>query len=133
MEREGENTWRQGLSRSKIRSAIKEAAAMEEVIPHLLKPRAVEGGKAEPNRPDVLGARRAVGQRGTVQARPPRDPLLGQRLQPVDRIAQLCRERGVPLIVDASQSAGTLHVDMAGWGARTPPGFSPPGWRRGAG
>ncbi len=38
-------------------------------------------------------------------------------IQPVDRIAQLCRERGVPLIVDASQSAGTLHVDMAGWGA----------------
>ena len=38
-------------------------------------------------------------------------------IQPVDRIAQLCRERGVPLIVDASQSAWTLHVDMAGWGA----------------
>ena len=39
------------------------------------------------------------------------------RVASVDRIAQLCRERGVPLIVDASQSAGTLHVDMAGWGA----------------
>lgn len=38
-------------------------------------------------------------------------------IQPVERIAQLCRERGVPLIVDASQSAGTLHVDMEGWGA----------------
>lgn len=38
-------------------------------------------------------------------------------IQPVDRIAQLCRERGVPLVVDASQSAGTLHVDMEGWGA----------------
>lgn len=38
-------------------------------------------------------------------------------IQPVDRIAQLCRERGVPLIVDASQSAGTLPVDMEGWGA----------------
>ena len=38
-------------------------------------------------------------------------------IQPVDRIAQLCRERGVPLIVDASQSAGTLNVDLEGWGA----------------
>ena len=38
-------------------------------------------------------------------------------IQPVERIARLCRERGVPLIVDASQSAGTLPVDMEGWGA----------------
>lgn len=38
-------------------------------------------------------------------------------IQPVERIAVLCRERGVPLIVDASQSAGVLSVDMEGWGA----------------
>ena len=38
-------------------------------------------------------------------------------IQPVDRIARLCRERGVHLIVDASQSAGTLNVDLEGWGA----------------
>ena len=38
-------------------------------------------------------------------------------IQPVDRVARLCRERGVPLIVDASQSAGILPVDMEGWGA----------------
>ena len=38
-------------------------------------------------------------------------------IQPVDRIARLCRERRVPLIVDASQSAGVLPVDMEGWGA----------------
>ncbi len=38
-------------------------------------------------------------------------------IQPVDRIARLCRERGVPLIVDASQSAGALSVDLEGWGA----------------
>ena len=38
-------------------------------------------------------------------------------IQPVERIARLCRERGVPLIVDASQSAGTLNVDLEGWGA----------------
>ena len=36
---------------------------------------------------------------------------------PVAEIAALCRERGVPLIVDASQSAGTLPVDLEGWGA----------------
>ena len=38
-------------------------------------------------------------------------------IQPVERIAQLCRARGVPLIVDASQSAGTLPIDLEGWGA----------------
>ncbi len=31
---------------------------------------------------------------------------------PVDRIAALCRERGVPFILDASQSAGCLRVHM---------------------
>ena len=38
-------------------------------------------------------------------------------IQPVERIAALCRRRGKPLIVDASQSAGALPVDVAGWGA----------------
>ena len=38
-------------------------------------------------------------------------------IQPVDRIAALCRRRGKPLIVDASQSAGILPVDMERWGA----------------
>lgn len=38
-------------------------------------------------------------------------------VQPVGRIADLCRERGVPLIVDASQSAGILPIDLEGWGA----------------
>lgn len=36
---------------------------------------------------------------------------------PVEDIAKLCRERGVPLIVDAAQSAGCLPVDLDGWGA----------------
>ena len=36
---------------------------------------------------------------------------------PVDEIAALCRQRGVPLIVDASQSAGILPVDLSRWGA----------------
>lgn len=36
---------------------------------------------------------------------------------PIQAIAGLCRQRGVPLIVDASQSAGALPVDLEGWGA----------------
>lgn len=38
-------------------------------------------------------------------------------IQPIDRIAALCRRRGKPLIVDASQSAGMLPVHMDEWGA----------------
>lgn len=38
-------------------------------------------------------------------------------VQPVEEIAALCRERGVPLIVDASQSAGVLPVELQKWGA----------------
>ena len=37
---------------------------------------------------------------------------------PLAEIAALCRSRGVPLIVDASQSAGVLDVDMKKLGAR---------------
>lgn len=36
---------------------------------------------------------------------------------PVERIAALCRERGVPLILDASQSAGALPVHLKELGA----------------
>jgi len=36
---------------------------------------------------------------------------------PVDDIADICRKRGVPLIVDASQSAGILPVDVGRWDA----------------
>ncbi|MBQ9685784.1 MAG: aminotransferase class V-fold PLP-dependent enzyme [Oscillospiraceae bacterium] len=36
---------------------------------------------------------------------------------PVEEIAALCREAGVPLIVDASQSAGILEVDFEKLGA----------------
>ena len=34
---------------------------------------------------------------------------------PIEKIAALCRQRGVPLIVDASQSAGALSVHMDQW------------------
>ena len=36
---------------------------------------------------------------------------------PVEEMAALCRSRGVPFIVDAAQSAGTLPVLLDGWGA----------------
>ena len=36
---------------------------------------------------------------------------------PIESIAALCRQRRVPLIVDASQSAGCLPVRLSEWGA----------------
>ena len=36
---------------------------------------------------------------------------------PVDDIAVICKNKGVPLIVDASQSAGILPVRLRAWGA----------------
>ena len=36
---------------------------------------------------------------------------------PIEEIAALCREKNVPLIVDASQAAGTLPLDFAALGA----------------
>lgn len=38
-------------------------------------------------------------------------------IQPVEAVAALCRNRGVPLIIDASQSAGVLPLDMEVLGA----------------
>ncbi len=36
---------------------------------------------------------------------------------PIERIARLCRDYGVPLVVDASQAAGTLPIDCTALGA----------------
>ena len=38
-------------------------------------------------------------------------------IQPVEAIAAMCRERGVPFIIDASQSAGVLRLEMDRLGA----------------
>lgn len=38
-------------------------------------------------------------------------------IQPVGEIAAICRSRGVPFIIDASQSAGILPLDMGALGA----------------
>ena len=37
-------------------------------------------------------------------------------VQPVEAVAAICRQRGVPFIIDASQSAGMLTLDMAALG-----------------
>jgi len=36
---------------------------------------------------------------------------------PVEEMARLCRERGIPFAVDAAQSAGVLPVNLTDWGA----------------
>ena len=36
---------------------------------------------------------------------------------PVEKMAELCRQRGVPFVVDAAQSAGILPVSLSGLGA----------------
>ena len=38
-------------------------------------------------------------------------------IQPVEEVAAICRSRGVPLIIDASQSAGVLPLSMEALGA----------------
>ena len=38
-------------------------------------------------------------------------------IMPVERIAQLCREREIPLVIDASQAAGVLDIDFQQLGA----------------
>ncbi|MBR6312092.1 MAG: aminotransferase class V-fold PLP-dependent enzyme [Oscillospiraceae bacterium] len=36
---------------------------------------------------------------------------------PIEEIGRICRARGIPLVVDASQSAGVLPIDLQGVGA----------------
>jgi cysteine desulfurase family protein len=36
-------------------------------------------------------------------------------VQPVEEIGRVCSERGIPLIIDASQSAGKIPIDMTAW------------------
>ena len=36
---------------------------------------------------------------------------------PVEEMAQMCRKKGVPFVVDAAQSAGVLPVSLEEWGA----------------
>ena len=36
-------------------------------------------------------------------------------VQPIPEIGRICAERGVPLVIDAAQSAGVVPIDMGGW------------------
>jgi len=36
-------------------------------------------------------------------------------IQPMDEIGRLCKERGVPLVVDAAQTAGAIPIKMKSW------------------
>ena len=36
-------------------------------------------------------------------------------VQPVSEVGRICAERGVSLVVDVAQSAGTVPIDMTGW------------------
>ncbi|MBI5522198.1 MAG: aminotransferase class V-fold PLP-dependent enzyme [Desulfarculus sp.] len=38
-------------------------------------------------------------------------------VQPVEAVGRLCRERGIPLVLDISQSAGVVPIRMRDWGA----------------
>lgn len=38
-------------------------------------------------------------------------------IQPIEELAELCRRKGIPLVVDASQSAGVLPLDLGRLGA----------------
>jgi cysteine desulfurase/selenocysteine lyase len=39
-------------------------------------------------------------------------------VQPIPAIGRICAERGVPLIIDAAQSAGVIPIEMGGWQVR---------------
>jgi cysteine desulfurase/selenocysteine lyase len=37
-------------------------------------------------------------------------------IQPVEAVGAVCRERGIPLIIDAAQSAGVVPINLSAWG-----------------
>jgi cysteine desulfurase family protein len=37
-------------------------------------------------------------------------------IQPIEAIGEVCRKKGVPLILDTAQSAGVLPIDISKWG-----------------
>ena len=72
-------------------------------------------GLFEPER-DLEAFARAVETRPNAAVCTHVSNVFGYRL-PVEEIAGLCREAQVPLIVDASQSAGVLPIQVEHWGA----------------
>lgn len=64
----------------------------------------------------IEGFRRAVDGRVKAVICVHTSNVFGYTL-PIDEIAEICRQRGTPLIVDASQSAGIQPVSLKRWGA----------------
>ena len=64
----------------------------------------------------VEGFRRAVDREVKAVICTHTSNVFGYTL-PMDEIADVCRKRGIPLIVDASQSAGIQPVSLSRWGA----------------
>ena len=69
-------------------------------------------------RPDQMaeGFEKAVNEKTEAVICTHMSNVFGYEL-PVDDIAEICRRKGVPLIVDASQSAGILPVSLSRWKA----------------
>jgi len=38
-------------------------------------------------------------------------------IQPVEAVGAICRQRGIPLIIDTAQSAGVVPINLSAWGA----------------
>ncbi len=41
---------------------------------------------------------------------------VGGAVQDIPAVAEICRERGIPLLLDAAQTAGHWEIDFEGWG-----------------
>lgn len=65
---------------------------------------------------DLAAFEREINEQTTAVVCTQVSNVFGYRL-PVDGIARLCEAKGVPLIVDASQSAGVLSVSLKRWKA----------------
>ena len=84
---------------------------------HALEARLVVCGRRLFDREDTLAALRRALRSGVEAAVFTHVSNAFGYILPVPEMAGLCRSYGVPFIVDAAQSAGTLPVDLTGWGA----------------
>jgi cysteine desulfurase / selenocysteine lyase len=73
----------------------------------------VEGGRE--GRIDPAELQRACGHRTKLLVVTHGSNVLGT-VQPIEEIARLARARGVPVLVDASHTAGIVPIDVDSWG-----------------
>jgi cysteine desulfurase family protein len=64
---------------------------------------------------DVDDVRAAINERTTLLACSHSSNLLGCIL-PIEQLGELCRQKGIKLLVDAAQTAGTIELDVARMG-----------------